>query len=183
MKKIVSRQSVAAGVVVLACLIPLLAVGAYAVSRYRWAEARLAELEPRYARLQGFDESRSALTQAAARAKDSLAQYVYPASLDVTQAGNDAQQRARATSSGAGLSVVSSQVLPAKAEGPFEKIPLTVRLEGDLPALQAALLALSREAPSINFEGMTVQALGAARPELAQRLSIQFNLFVLRARS
>ena len=78
--------------------------------------------------------------------------------------------------------MVSSQVLPAKADGKFDRIPLTVRLEGELPALQAALTILAGQSPAIGFEGLSVQTIGAVKAEVPQRLNIQFNLFVLRAR-
>lgn len=57
-----------------------------------------------------------------------LTQYAYPGSMEVTQAGNDAQQRVRGIFIQAGLDLVSSQVLPPKIRKQFDRIPLTVRL-------------------------------------------------------
>jgi general secretion pathway protein M len=178
----INRQTVAAILLLVALSLPFVVAGAYLVSKYRWAGDRLAELEPRYARMTGLEASRAELSRALSGSVDVLGRYVYPASQDVSQAGNDAQTRVRDISTKAGLTLVSSQVLPARAEGPFDRIPLTVRLEGDLPAMQAALVVLLAQTPALNFEGFSVQTIGAVKPEVQQRLNIQFNLFVLRAR-
>lgn len=183
MKSKANRQTVAGVILLVALSLPFIAVGAYLLSKYRWADERLAELEPRYARMLGLEASRAELSRALAGSVDVLGRYVYPVTQDVSQAGNDAQQRVRDISTKAGLTLVSSQVLPAKAEGAFDRIPLAVRLEGDLPAMQAALVVLLAQSPALNFEGFSVQTIGAVKPEVQPRLNIQFNLFVLRARS
>ncbi len=183
MKPLLTRQNLGIGLVLLALLLPLALAAAYLFSKYQWAGNAVAELEPRYARLLGLEASQPELKQAIAQSTALLSRQVYPASQDVSQAGNDAQQRIRNIATRAGLSIMSSQVLPPKSEKQFDRVPLSVRLEGELPALQAALVVLAGEAPAINFESFSVQTIGAVKPEVAQRLSIQFNLFILRAKS
>ena len=183
MKLTLTRQNLRIGLVLLALLLALALAAAYLFSKHRWAENTVAELEPRYARLLGLEASQPELNQALLESTSLISRPVYPASQDVSQAGNDAKQRIRNIATRAGLSIMSSQVLPPKSEKQFDRVPLTVRLEGELPALQAALVVLAGEAPSINFESFSVQTIGAVKPEVAQRLSIQFNLFILRAKS
>jgi len=183
MKPLLTRQNLGIVVVLLALLLPLALAAAYLFSKYQWAGNAVAALEPRYARLLGLEASQPELKQAIAQSTALLSRQVYPASQDVSQAGNDAQQRIRNIATRAGLSIMSSQVLPPKAEKQFDRVPLTVRLEGELPALQAALVALAAESPAINFESFLVQTIGAVKPEVPQRLSVQFNLFILRAKS
>jgi general secretion pathway protein M len=183
MKLQFTRQKLAVGLVLLVFLLPLALAATYFVGKYQWAERAMAELEPRYARLLGLQSIQPELTQAIAQSAALVAVEVYPATQDVSQAGNDAQQRIRNIATRAGLSIMSSQVLPPKADKQFDRVPLSVRLEGELPALQAALVVLAAESPSINFESFSVQTIGAVKPEVAQRLNIQFNLFILRARS
>lgn len=166
----------------------VLAAGlAYAAWRV-WSvhEAALAELEmlePRYARLVGLGTQRERLATALKEADAALARHAYPSSRDVSQAGNDAQQRAREIFSKAGLDVVSIQLLPARAATPFDRIPITLRLEGELPALQAALAVLPTLAPTMFVDSMTVQGAAGAQPERALRVVVQFELSVLRART
>jgi general secretion pathway protein M len=183
MKPLLTRQNLGVGLVLLALLLPLALVAAYLVGKYQWVEATMAEVEPRYARLLGLQSSQTELNQAIAQSAALLSRQAYPATQDVSQAGNDAQQRLRNIATRAGLSIMSSQVLPPKAEKQFDRVPLAVRLEGELPALQAALVVLAGESPAINFESFSVQTIGAVKAEVPQRLSIQFNLFILRARS
>jgi len=173
-------MTTAAAVVLLA----LMAVwgGTFTWDAYRKAQGRMGELEPRYARLQGIRAKSKDLESTDANAAALLAQLAYPPTLEVTQAGNDAQQRLRTIFIGAGLEVMSSQVLPAKIEKEFDRIPLSVRLEGELLGLQSALAVLSSETPAIFVEGFSVQAIGAIRPDKAQRLGSQFSMYVLRIR-
>lgn len=182
MKRFLSRQRTVMALIVLALALPFAAGAAYLFNKHHWGEGLLAEVEPRYARLLGLEASQAELNQAINESTAVLARYVYPASQDVSQAGNDAQQRIRDIATRAGLSIVSSQVLPPKAEGQFDRVPLTVRLEGELPALQSALVVLAGQSPAIIFESFSVQTIGAVKAEVPQRLGIQFNLFVLRTK-
>ena len=63
----------------------------------------------------------------------------------------------------AGLGIVSTQVLPPKAEPHFDRIALVVRADGELLALQSALMVLDNQKPSIFIDEMTLQLLGPMR--------------------
>lgn len=180
--RLASRQTLLLVLFALVLLLPLGVLGAYLVAKYNWAEAKLAELEPRYARLLGLEASKAKMAAAMAASTQLISRFVYPSTFDISQAGNDAQQRIRDITTSAGLSILSSQVLPPKSESRFDRVPLAVRLEGELPALQAALVVLSSQTPAINFESFAVQTYGAVRADVPQRLSIQFSAFVLRAK-
>jgi general secretion pathway protein M len=147
------------------------------------ARELLETLEPRHARLVGLGEDRPRLDAALAKAREALERHAYPASRDASQAGNDAQQRAREIFSKAGLDVVSIQLLPAKAADRFDRIPVTLRLEGELQALQAALAALPTMAPTLFVAGFNVQGVGALQTDRPLRVVAQLELFALRARS
>ena len=157
-------------------------LAAFVVSRHVWAQDRLAEVEPRYARLVGLGESGPALDTALAARRAFLARHAYPASQDVARAGSDALQKARETLSRAGLDVSTTQVLAPKEVDGFDRIPLMLRGEGELLALQGALTVLPTLAPSLFFESFNVQTVGVPRVEGPQRLTLQANLFVLRNR-
>ncbi len=158
----------------------LSAAGYYVYEKHQTAARRIAELEPRHARMQGLKGSASALEQAQSQAQGVVGQYVFPAETDANQVGNAAQQRVRNLFTTAGLQIVSSQVLPAKIEKNYDRVPLAVRAEGDLLALQGALVGLSGQMPAIVVRGMNVQTVGSVRADAPQRLAVQFDLFVLR---
>lgn len=186
MKSLKSRESLVLLITVLALLLPLALVGYYMLQKHQWAQARLAELEPRYSRLLGLEAQRADLSDALSRAHSARARYVYPAEQDATQAGNAAQQRVRDIFSSAGLLVLSSQVLPPKVEKGFDRIPLTVRTEGELLALQSALAVLSSQVPIIVINELEVQVqggLGGIKEKPEPHLAAQFSLSVLRERS
>ena len=141
-----------------------MAGGLYVYNKHQWALARLAELEPRYARFVGMEAGQKELAKATEHAQTLLQQYVYPQEKDLSQAGNDAQQRVRDILSAAGLQVGSSQVLPPKVDAGFDRIQLTVRAEGELVGLQGALLASMLEPVYLD----SVIRLGSAAEDTVQ---------------
>jgi general secretion pathway protein M len=160
------------------------AYGAWRVwTAHENARTQLESLEPRYARLVGLGAERERFGAALLRSRDALGRHAYPASRDASQAGNDAQQRAREIFTKAGLDVISIQLLPAKAADRFDRIPVTLRLEGELQALQAALAVLPTMAPTLFVAGFSVQGAGALQPDRPLRVVAQLDLFALRARS
>jgi len=155
---------------------------AYVATIHVKAADQLAQLEPRYARLTGIEGSAAALDTALSQRRALLTRNAYPSSQDVAKAGSDAQQRAREIFTKAGLEVSSTQILPAKAVDGFDRIPVMLRMDGDLSALQSALVVLPSQAPSLFVEFFNVQNTGVPKADGPQRLSIQVNLFVLKVR-
>jgi general secretion pathway protein M len=145
-------------------------------------EERIETIEPRFARLAGLATDKGELAAAVAATRLGVSRHIYPASREASQAGNDAQQRARDVFSRAGLEVLSSQVLPAKPGKQFDRIPITVRVEGDYLVFQTALAALPSLSPTLFVEGFNVQTIVGPKPDVP-RLVVQMDLFVLRARS
>lgn len=177
-----ARERVAMLLSAAVLLLPLAAGAGYVVYKHQWAQARLAELEPRYARLLGLHESRANLATAQEQANSLLAQFAYPSTQEVSQAGNDAQQRVRSIFAQAGVEVVSSQVLPAKSDKGFDRIPVSVRLEGEMTALQSALAVLSAQSPPIFVDSFSLQTVGVVKPDAPPKLASQLSLSVLRVR-
>lgn len=167
----------------------LLVLGALAVlavarlwSVHEAAREQLETLEPRHARMVGLGADRERLAAALAQARSALERHVYPASRDVSQTGNDAQQRVREIFSKAGLDVLSIQLLPAKTTAEFDRIPVALRLEGEMTALQAALAVLPTMTPTLFVEAFGMQGASGLKPDGPGRVVAQFELFVLRAR-
>ena len=145
-------------------LLPLIGLGSYVASKHMWAQARLSELEPRFARLRGLDLQREEIDESLERAL---------------------QQKVRSLLTTAGLTVVSSQVLPAKEEKGFDRIPLSVRAEGDLLAVDSALAVLNEQLPVMLLTDVEVRNQGSLQvmnEKVAPRLSLQMTLSVLRER-
>ena len=180
MKQYLRRETAALAITLAALALPLAGVTVYVYQKHQWAQNRLSELEPRYARLLGMEAGSERLAQARERAQAQLAQYIYPQDQDANQTGNDVQQRVRSILTSAGLSIASSQVLPPKEEKGFERIPLSVRAEGEMLALQTALAGLAEQKPAILIDTMVVQGYGAPVKGV-QTLAVQFGFSVLRA--
>lgn len=169
-------------IIVLLCL-PALWGGWYVWQKHTWATERLAELEPRHARLQGLVASEAELREASEKALAEVRRHVYHVSVDATQAGNDAQQRIREVVSASGMTVSSLQALPAKEDGPLDRIPVALAAEGQLFQIQAALLALGALQPTVWVESVSLRPAGLAPPSTSPRLAGQFRFVVVRERS
>ena len=144
---------------------------------------RVATLEPRYARLAGLAGTQAQLDAALAERRGLVERHAYSASFDAGRAGSDAQQRARDLFAKAGLEVASTQVLPAKTVDGYERIPIVLRVEGDFSALHSALVVLHSQAPTLFIDGFQSQSVMPVRADAPVRVSVQLNLFVLRART
>lgn len=169
-------------ILALLCL-PLVLAGVYVWQKHQWATQRLAELEPRHARLQGLLARETEFQQASEQAGVQIRRHAYHVSVDANQAGNEAQQRIREVFAGSGLTVSSLQVLPAKEEGPFDRIPVALAVEGEMFQIQAALLALGALQPTVLVDAVTLRPVSLAPPSSSPRLGGQFRLSVLRERS
>ena len=168
---------------VMVLLLPLAGAGLYVWIHHQRIQNHLADLEPRYARLAGLLEHQTDLKKLGAQANEQLTRLSYPVNQDVSQAGNDAQQRIRSLFAESKLDIVSIQVLsPVKEEAKFDRIPINLRVEGDLASIQNALSSLSRQTPMVLIDSLSLQTIGAVRPASTQRLGGQFNFFVLRVR-
>ncbi len=185
MNSLALRRFAITALVLAVALLPVVGGAWYVRNKHAWGQDRLAQIEPRYARLLGLESQRSELEAARLRATELRTQYVYPAASDGTQTGNQAQQKVRDLFSSAGLQVITSQVLPPKEEKGFDRIPLVLRAEGEMLGLQSALAVLGAQQPIIVINELDVQVLGGLaniNPKLPPRLSAQFTLSVLRER-
>lgn len=168
---------------ILALLIPIVMAAVYVSGHHKRVFGLLTDLEPRYARLTGLVQYQPELKSLQAKTTEQLNHLTYPSAQDVTQAGNDAQQRIRGIFVDSNLSVISIQVLPAvKDDSKFDRIPISLRVEGDLSGIQSALTKLSSQTPLILVESLSVQTIGAVKPASIQRLGGQFGMSVLRVK-
>lgn len=167
-------------VITLAAIAVIGSVAWMTVQKYRVDESRLAEVESRFARFLGIKAAVSDLDKSIEEVQVLIDKNVYPSSQEVSQVGNAAQQRVRETFTAAGLEVVSSQILPAKPVKAFERIAISVRVEGSLLGFQSAMAALSAVTPTVWVEGFSIQVMGTPTAAAPQRLNIALNLYVLR---
>ena len=175
-----SRRDVAVmSITVLVLLIPFMVLGSMLLGKMAESNEQLAKIEPRFARLLGIQRSSDKLEEGLTRVNDRISQFIFPNEMDATQAGNEAQKNVRSVLSAAGLTVVSSQVLPTKADQGFERISLSVRAEGELIQLQAALAVLPSLTPVVLIDGISVQVVGQQRADKPQRLATELKLSVL----
>lgn len=165
-------------------LLGLVGFAAYTVwVKHTRVQGILENLNPRYARLQGLLDRQADVQAMDAKAKEQLLQIAFPATQDLAKTGNDAQQRIRSLFADSRLDVVSIQILPGKIEAGFDRISISMRVEGNLADFQTALGRLAEQSPVILIDSMMLQTVGAARPSAVQRTAGQFAFSVFRVRS
>lgn len=175
------RSQIVIPLVTIACLfVVFLAAGVYIYQKHQWVQNRLTEfIGPRYARLAGLQAGTDALSAATARGRELEVLYIHEGGQDANQTGNEVQQRVRSLLTAAGMSISSSQVLPAKTESGMERIPLSVRAEGDITSLHGALAGIAEHRPAVIIDQINIQS--QDMPDRgAPRLSVQFGFLILR---
>lgn len=177
------RQAVLQAITVAVVLAVPAGAGWWVWTKHQWATAQLAQLEPRYARLAGLQQSKDKLAQAEASARALLGAHAYPAEQDALQSGNDAQQRIRTLFADSKLDIGSIQVLPPKEQGGFDRIGIVLQVEGDLTGLQNALTLLEKQSPTVWLDSASIQTVGVVKPKMPQRLSARLSFSVWRVRS
>lgn len=164
-------------------LAPLTVGGLWVWQKHQWALARMSELEPRYARMLGLLAQAESIKSGVDSANQYLVQHVYPSTTDSSQTGNDLQQRIRTLFVQHQMNVISMQVTPSRDEGAFERVSVTIRVEGDLSALKAALSGVPSIRPDVLIDTVNIASVGAVRPASVQRLTAQLGFSVLRLKS
>lgn len=185
-RKLPTRVALLQATAVLTLLASLTASGLYVWDQHQRLQSQLSGLEPRYARLIGLLQRGADYKSASEQAHSRIAALTYPASVDASQAANDAQERIRRPFTDSKLDIVSIQVLPPppkeEQNTEFERIQILLKIEGELVGIQNALSTLATLSPPVWIESTTLQTIGAARPASVQRLGGQFVFSVYRVR-
>lgn len=174
------RARIAVGFLLCAILLGLVLLGSELQSRHAWANDALGELEPRHARLAGLQHVGPRIDAAVEGSREQLARFVFPAATPSERIGTELQQRIRQLAVTAGLAVVNSRILPARAQDSLEFVGVVVTVQGDAAGLRSLLLVLPEEHPALLLDAATLQ--GARGREQAGRLTAQLTVGAMRAR-
>lgn len=174
------RAPIAVGLTVLLVLGALGLAAGLAWERHLHAQAVLEEITPRHARLLGLQGADAPLKKTVLDAYAVLQRWIYPPEQELGKAGNDVQQRARRAAEASGMTVVSSQVLPARNEGNVDQVPVSMSLEGGVQGLQMTLAALSAEKPVLFVDSLSLRAIDRGDPKQPQLVSATLVVMSLR---
>ena len=152
------------------------------VVKHRQASGLLADIEPRHARLAGMLQNKELLAQAESALQANFSEYVSPAEEDPGQIANAALQRVRELAGGRGLRVASSQTTAPRDENGFDRIGLSLRVEGDWPALVALLRELAQQRPALYIQSVQLGIQGFGHQGAPQTLFGNLELYVLKER-
>lgn len=142
---------------------------------------RIGELEPRIARLLGYEQSTEQLRASEELVKRQLEGLVFPSESDAGSVGASVQQDVRRVLEGAGMSVLGSQALGNDKLENLEVIRVKVTATGSMEALDQSLLDLGSNRPLSIVQSLEITPLNAARRgEAKQEINVEFFLRVVR---
>jgi general secretion pathway protein M len=183
MSRSISYRIVALQVLTLVLILaPFVAGAAFVWAKHKSYESRLAEWEPRHARLQGIMQQQPDLISHTQLADSLMAAYAYPAASEATQNVNDAQQRIRTALEQGGLRVESINVSAPAQEGAFVRYRIVSRMDGNINTLQRALLVLREQMPVLVVDSIRITNEGPMVRAAVQRLTAQIEFSILKAK-
>ncbi|MDA8554244.1 type II secretion system protein M [Luminiphilus sp.] len=154
-----------------------------------------ARLEPRIARMLGYEASAAELEMGAKRFSTSVDGLSYPSDDDGNATGARLQQTLRGFAEDAGLIVVGSQVAIVTPEesadqeevaARFDQLIVDLSLDGPPLALDAFLISLSQHSPALASVSMDMQRKRLSRrdsKEMTEFLSVRLRIVALRVAS
>jgi len=167
----------------LVLLLALALMGFKVLSVHRNASRLLADIQPRYARVAGLLQSTELIGKSTQALQANLTEYVYPAEGDPGQIGNQALQQVRDIANARGLRVTSSQVAAPREDRGFDRIGLSLRVEGDWPQMLTLMRELARQRPAIYSDIVQISSQGNfSQTRGVTVISTQFDLYVLKER-
>lgn len=152
------------------------------VTKHQQAAARLAEVEPRHARLAGMLQNKELFAQSGQALQANLKQFIYAPGGDSSQTANTALQRVRDLAVARRLRVTSSQTAAPRDEDGFDRIGLTLRIEGEWPELVAFMGDLAAQQPAVYTTNLQLGVQSAGVRGEPRAVFGQFDLYVLKER-
>ena len=163
-------------------LLPFVAGALFVWTKHRDYEARLAQWEPRHARLQGILQQQPEFVSHTQLADNLMVAYAYPAASEATQNVNDAQQRIRTALEQGGLRIESINVSAPAQEGAFVRFRVVARIDGNINTLQSALIKLREQMPVLVVDSFRITNEGPMVRASVQRLTGQIEFSILKAK-
>ncbi|NND66996.1 MAG: hypothetical protein HKN19_05350 [Halioglobus sp.] len=157
--------------------------------------AEIDGIEPRMARLLGIEQSAEALATAGARADSVLGDVAYLDEADSAANAAAMQQEIRELMTEAGMSIATSQILPAQPDDGYARLRLDITVEGNINQLDEALEALAAARPLVFIESARVKQfrgtgsssyrrhVQSGNPDDPRKLTARLELFSLGWRS
>ena len=149
---------------------------------HRDYQSDIDNLIPRIARQYGLIEHEDELRDASNMASKQVSALVYPASRDTASVSTALQSDIRQIFSDAGLTVSNSQVLPLRKKEHFDHINISLRVQGDMAGVDAALTDIAEFRPLLLVESLEMRPLRSGRSGANEQIVVvSLQLLALRA--
>lgn len=187
-KKLDRTGLVVGGTFLCIAILLLYAIGSLWFMRSGYS-AEIDRIDSRTARMLGLIEAEQELNAAANQLRGHLQDMAYGETTDTATVSAAMQQLVRDVMSTAGLSVSSSQILPARQIEGFERLGLDISVVGNITGIEEALANLGLLNPLVLIESTSVKPVrtrrrkggdAGAKAEDSRQLSVRLRLLSLR---
>lgn len=176
----------------LVLLVVLYCIASFWFLRQDYAD-QIDTIAPRTARLLGMVESSDKLVSAHSMAKLTLHELAYPVGRDGATTAAGMQRDVRELMTEAGLSISGSQVLPRQKEQGFDRLTLDITAEGNIDALEQALVSLESIRPLVFVTALNIKPSRVSRRRVREtidpiagdtrKITARFQLISLRLKN
>lgn len=167
----------AVAALVLAALVLFCVLVVVELGTWFWqSHQRIGELEPRIARLLGYEQSTEQLRASEEQVKRQFEGLVFPAESDSGSVGAAVQQDVQRVLEGAGMSVINREVVDRAVQDTLEVIRVRISATGSMEALDQVLVDLGNSRPLLIIQSLEITPLnvrGNARQEVNAILSLR----------
>lgn len=120
-------------------------------------QGEINRLEPRIARLAGLVESEEVLKESSGRVGSRIVDLVYSAEEDHAAVAADLQKNVRELIAATGLTVSNSRILAPQSDDKFDRIGLSLTVNGSMASLDVTLEELAAFAPLLLVETLEIR--------------------------
>ncbi len=163
---------------VMAMVSVLVSVAILLASWNRYVEGghRVADLESRIARFEGYVMAAESLRHASEKVAGTVAGLAFAAGGDSSNPGTSLQQQLRQQLGAVGLEVSASQVLASKEDGQLGAVRVELSATGPIEALDQALMLMPTLRPLVSIESLEISPSPQRRGESVQNLFIRVRV-------
>jgi len=166
----------------LTALVLIFVVSILELGGWFWqSHQRIGELEPRIARLLGYEQSTEQLRASEEQVQRQFEGLVFPAESDSGSVGAAVQQDVQRVLEGAGMSVINREVVGRAVQDTLEVIRVRISATGNMEALDQGLVDLGNSRPLLVIESLEITPLNnARRGDVRQEVSATLSLRVVK---
>jgi len=151
------------------------------LAKYADYQKSIENMEPRISRLVGIKLGQEQFEELDLKSDEQLSEHIYLTQENDEELATRLQQKIKSDFETLGLSVSSSQILPARQGKFFNHLYFELAMTGNVEALRESLLFIETAKPKLFIENLSLHPIRARRGATQQQMvNVKVRLFVLK---